>query len=106
MQDIIFIALMMMAVEHALRKHGVGGIKGFFDFIALGMLSAMLICLVRIPIYLIFCGEKFPFDPSDSLQFISAGISIVFWWSMIYWRIPGRVCRFLIKMVRYEHNCN
>lgn len=93
MLDIFIIVALMFAIAFAMRKHDpewkVG--NGLGDFIGWFMASLFLLALVRLPIYLMWIGAKFPFNPTPTQQLVSGGVAIAFWWAMIYWRIPARL---------------
>ncbi len=93
MQDMFFTVLMMFALGFAMRKHNpnftIG--RGLGDFLAWFMISLFALALVRLPIYLLCCGPRFPFDPTPTQQFASGAIAVFFWWAMVYWRIPARL---------------
>ncbi len=93
MQDMFFTVLMMFAIGFAMRKHNpdftIG--RGLGDFIAWFMVSLFALALVRLPIYLLWCGPRFPFNPDGTQQFVSGVIAVAFWFTMIYWRVPARL---------------
>lgn len=95
MIDIIIVVVLMFAIAFAMRKHDpeykVG--NGLGDFIAWFMVSFFLLALIRLPIYLLWIGTHFPFNPTPNQQIASGITAIAFWWAMIYWRIPGRILR-------------
>lgn len=93
MIDIFIVVGLMFAIAFAMRKHDhnfkVG--KGLGDFLAWFMVSFFLLALIRLPIYLMWIGARFPFNPTDTQQIVSGVTAIAFWWAMIYWRIPMRL---------------
>jgi hypothetical protein len=90
--DILIIFILGLALSGAMQKNGTWKpLSGIGDFIAWGVVCALALALVRIPIYLIVCGAHFPFNPSTTLQLVSGAIAIFFWWAMAYWRIPMRL---------------
>lgn len=91
MQDMFFAVAMMFTVGYAMRKHNPNFVigKGLGDFIAWFIASLFLLAMVRLPIYLVWCGPRFPFDPNGTQQFVSGAVAIAFWWAMIWWRVPA-----------------
>lgn len=90
--DLIIIIFLGIALSEAMKKHGTWkSIGGLGDCIAYGLVCLLLLALVRIPIYLLAYGFRFPFNPSEAMQLGTGIAAIVFWWAMAYWRIPMRL---------------
>jgi hypothetical protein len=91
--DILFVIVMWVVIEYTLKKHNVSNGKEGLNVIGGLIASFFLLALVRLPIYLLLYGCRFPFHPSDTAVTLSGIFAIVFWGAMLWWRIPGRVVR-------------
>jgi hypothetical protein len=90
--DLTFIIVLAVVIQYCINKHGTGKpIDGVGDFIGLCIAAGILLCLIRIPTYLLLYGARFPFNPSEQVQSITGIGAIVFWGVMLYWRIPMRL---------------
>lgn len=92
LSELLIVVVLVAAIAHAMRRHdsyfSLGGIDSYFVWLMVGYFG---LALVRIPIYIITYGWKFPFNPSDKMQLFTGIFSIIFWWAMIYWQIPMRL---------------
>jgi len=92
MFDIVLAVILMFTLAETMRRHGTWKpLSGLGDFIAWFMVSIFALALVRLPIYLLWIGAHFPFNPTPTQQIVSGVAAIAFWWAMVYWRIPMRL---------------
>lgn len=90
--DIAIIFIMGILLSGVMKTHGTWKpLGGIGDIIAWCLVCIFLLALVRIPFYLTILGPHIPFNASEWLQFMSGVLAIVFWYAMLYWRIPMRL---------------
>ena len=97
MTDIIFIVVLWLGLDICIKNHCSVESKSspLGSFIGGCIVAAMMIALVRIPIYVILYGWTFPFKPTPTSEFWSGMFALAFWLSMAYWQIPGKITRYL-----------
>lgn len=95
MIDALIIIAHMWILPYAMR--GKGQVKHPGDFIGWFFVCALLLCIVKIPIYLVSYGTRLPFNPSDVVVFSSGLISLAFWFTMLYYRVPYRIIQIANK---------
>lgn len=87
MQDILIIIAHMYILQHAMKKSPYyTSYKNVYDGLGGFFVCLFLFAFVRGVVYLAVYGAQFPFDPSQEMEWVSAAISIVFWWALIYYR--------------------
>lgn len=96
--DIFFIGAMMTSLAAAMIQRGTWRpLNGIGDFIAWFMVCAFGLTIFRFPVYLYLYGWRFPFNPSDTVHFVTSVCAVFFWWAMVFWQVPGRIFRLFRK---------
>jgi len=102
--DIFFIIILMWALTLAMRKHGQWRrLTEFGDFVAWLLITCVIFGVTKLLVIGIWLGFKIPVEASDEEHTIAATITIIFWVSMMYWRIPGRMLNIFIKPKEKEN---
>jgi len=90
--DIIFTIVLVGVFAFTMKKHNTWKpVSGVADLFGLILVALFALALVRFPIYIIVYGLHIPFPATSMVQFISGVIAIMFWFCMLYWRIPMRL---------------
>src|ERR1035437_281708 len=95
MLNILFCIVLWVSLSLCIQKRTTQTCRsgGLGELIAGCIVSAFLISLIRLPIYVFLYGWMFPFNPSSTATFWSGVFAVAFWSAMVWWRIPGLVCR-------------